>query len=941
MRLRLFTLLLVPTLALLVLGALIISDRQRAVDDAAAASELAELAVQLADFDKALGAEALASTRYIDGEISWIELTAGSFVATDLKLSAIERDNPTLSSGANLNFALSVIKETLSNRTGIRDRAITPLQVVTRYSRIRRVMLDAASVEISAGSSSESSNNLFVLAALVEARSAHLNERIALDLAIESGEWPTGQHAAAILAIATHDSHLRFANNLRPPGLDEIAISNSLAVVRSNVRLSLAAPNVSTERWEEISDGWSSTLERQIDQDVVQVTAALRRTQQSAAQLRRAAAVLIGLTLLAAFMVAILVSMRIVRRVQVITSKAALLAAGDTSESSLASSLVGGHDEIAELAEAFDNMSLEISIREDASEIESSVLEAIASGEEIELTLRTLEWLLGSKAGRRDYRFITFPPSSQAEPIGEVTEGYTPLYIEPVGDAEPMVEPYQSQARSAVNLAILAQRRADDIAMLHRRATRDPLTGLLNRRAILEDGAAWLAQAGESDEPFPALIFADLDGFKKINDNYGHAAGDLVLVETAERMRTLISNIGGNVGRVGGDEFVIIVASVEDARRLDEISQMVVDSVSEPIDVGGDRVQVGVSIGAVLARPDAPMADLVSDADDALYAAKAAGRGQTVISDSEFRDQTSETAELTSRVVEALHNEDFIPWFQPVWSENGTRIAAFEALVRWKAPEGRTLAPGRFLPILEQQNLIGALDALMFRKVCLILSEWEAGGRPLVPIHLNVSPRRIENLDFVSETKATLEETGVAPELIIVEVTESDLMTDISQNGRRLQELRDIGVLIAADDFGTGYSSLSYLRDLPVDILKIDRQFISEIDKSPTNIKIVSAIIKLAQSLGLSVVAEGVEREEELAVLNEHGCHYIQGFLLGKPIPRKETEALIGRNSGNLSTELAERLPAVPPDVDQTVLDKHFDSLRDHLAEFGDRLSEA
>ncbi len=938
MRLRLFTLLLVPTVAVLVLGYVVFSDRQRAVEDAEAASNSAAIAVQLAELDKALGEEALASTRYIEGEISWADLASGAFADTDFQLAAIKEDDLELSEGSEVAVALADIDNTVFYRTSIRDRFVSPVQVVTRYSQMRRGLLDALSIEVSSTTPTASSKDILVLAALVEARSAHLNERIAVDLAIETGVWPTGQHSAAILAIATHDSHLRFANNHRIEGFDELKITNSLGVVRSIVQLSLAPPDIPVERWESISDEWSSTLEGKIDANVNQVTGQLTDTQESAAGLRRATIGLIGATLLAAFGIALWVSLRIVQRVQAIATRAALLATGDSSETSLASSVVGGSDEISDLAEAFDNMALEISIREDALEIESAVLEGIASGEEIGPTLRTLEWLLGSKAGRRDYRFTTLAPSSDSVPINEVSEGYTPLFVEPVGGAEPMVEPYPSQSRSAMSLAALAQRRADDNAMLHRRATRDPLTGLLNRRAILEDGQAWIEQAHDAGETFPALIYADLDGFKRINDSHGHAAGDTVLVESATRMRNIIAEVGGNVGRVGGDEFVLIASQVSDTERLREICQTVVDELSEPIDIGPELVRVGVSIGAVLCRPDTPMEDLISDADLALYAAKDAGRGRTVISDVDFRQQATEHAVLTASVVEALENEEFIPWFQPVWSDNGTQIAAFEALVRWKSAQGRTLSPGKFLPILEQQNLIGSLDAQIFKKVCVVLAEWMNSGKPLVPMHLNVSPSRIENLSFVSETKAILEETGIPPELIIIEVTESDLMTDITQNGRRLQELRDIGVLIAADDFGTGYSSLSYLRDLPVDILKIDRQFISFIDKSPTNIKIVSAIIKLAQSLGLSIVAEGVEREEELAVLNEHGCHYIQGFLLGKPAPRPETEVLLGINSSNLSSELAERLPTVAPDIDQTVLDKHFNSLRSHLEEFGDHL---
>lgn len=937
MRLRLFTLILVPSLALMVLGFITYHDRQQELGDAAAASDSAALAFQIAELDRALGAEALEGTRYFEGEVSWPQLILGAFAETDQHLSRLNSQGVDRIYGEEVASALRDISKTVGYRSDIRDGLISPLQLVDRYSHLRRILLDALAVEVGSVTTSDSSQSVLVLTALAEARSAHLNERIAIDLAIEYDSWAPGQHSAAISAMATHDSHLRFANNNGFLKFGEIAITDDLATIRAQVRVDSQPPQITADNWQRVSDDWSQILEQQIEASVTHATTQLTATEDSATNDRNATVGLIVATLMVALVVTLIVAMRIVGRVQAIAGKAAMLATGDSWSLASASSVVGGKDEIADLAEAFDNMALQISVREEALAIESAALESIANGAPIDTILESLEPLLGSDAsGRRSYRFTRSAPTSDSEPINEMTEDYTPIWVAPVGEVHPLSAPYNTQARSAIGLATLAQRRADDTAVLHHRATKDPLTGLLNRRAILEDVGRWLAMATDTGQPYPALIYADLDGFKRINDTFGHAAGDCVLLKSSARMTDMISELGGEVGRFGGDEFLLVVPGVTSDDHVREISQMVVESLSAPVDIGQNIVRVGVSIGAVVGRPETSVADLLSDADLALYAAKAAGRGQMVISDEEFRGQAQEMAELKADVIAALENEEFIPWFQPIWSDNGTTIAAFEALVRWKSPSGRTVGPHRFIPILEQQKLIGALDALMLRKVCAILAEWKAEGRAVVPMHMNVSPSRIEHSHFVAETKAAIEETGVEPELIIIEVTESDLMSDILQNGRRLQELRDIGIAIATDDFGKGYSSLSYLRDLPVDILKIDRQFITELDKSPTNIAIVSAIIGLARALGMAVVAEGVEREEERAVLAEHGCHFLQGFLLGRPAPKKETEALLGRKSSAISNEMLERLPVQPPDSDLALLESHFESLRDHLAE-GDR----
>lgn len=458
-----------------------------------------------------------------------------------------------------------------------------------------------------------------------------------------------------------------------------------------------------------------------------------------------------------------------------------------------------------------------------------------------------------------------------------------------------MESTHDGHAKPPISMAAFAKRRADDMALLQSRTDLDPLTGLLSRRAILEEARIRIDAAVTSGELFPALIYVDLDGFKLVNDTYGHAAGDLVLADTAHRMESLVSKVGGSVGRFGGDEFLLVLSGAETNEQLAEINQMLISLISAPIDIEVGTVKLGVSVGAVRARADAKISELLQEADRALYAAKDAGRGQSVISDNEFRDQVAELAEIHADVVPALEKEDFELWFQPIWSDQGNSIAALESLVRWRGRDGRIILPAQFLAILERRGLIGRLDAQLFAQLCRVLAEWLERGRKLVPVHLNVSSSRLEDPNFAAETKAVLAETGVPPELIVLEATESYLVSDAGRNNLGLQQLRQMGVLVAVDDFGTRYSSLSQLKDLPVDILKVDRGIIAEMDHSEDKLALVSAVIGLARELGLCVIAEGVERAEELEFANDNGCHFTQGFLLGRPLPRKETEDLLGR----------------------------------------------
>ena len=927
MKLRLLTLVLVPSLALMALGYSIVSDYQAKLSESVQGTKTADVVIKVAELDRALGQEALASTRFIDGEITWEMLSETQFARTDQLLRTLETPENRQNYGVEIEGAINDIDLALAFRSDINDGYASPLQITDRYAHLRLVLLSALEVEVAQGSTAVSNRRLWSVAMLAEARSAHLSERIAVDLALKYDKWAPGQHSAAVASIATHDSKLNSATSSGTAAFGGVTMSSELLEVREQINVSEDPPEISAREWQRISDEWSATLERQIQASATVATAEFRATEASASNNRNIALGSIALTLIVSSAIAFQVAMRTAKRVGAIADRAATLAGGGANPETSASNLVGGTDEIRELAEAFDHMAHEIEERQAAVLIESTALEMIANGEATDLIFRKLEPLLASPdQPSASYRFSPISTGPDCLPVNDVDDyDYTPLYVVPQPDSIPLAPPLGPQIRSAMSLAALAQRRADDNLKLNNRATRDPLTGLYNRRAILEHAEILNQEAGL------AMIYADLDGFKYVNDTLGHPAGDAVLKEVSARMVALTDEIGGRAGRLGGDEFLLVLPNFETETHLKRFTASLVQLLSLPVRVGLNQAKVGSCVGAVLGRPGAKVAQLLADADGALYSAKAAGRGKTVVADAHFRDKLSEAATLAEQLEAALTNEEFEPYFQAIWANGGTKIAALEALVRWRDPSGRVWGPAQFLPILMQKNYLGALDALMFRKVCEILGQWQAMGNELVPIHLNVSPSRIESTNFVQETLQVISDTGISPALIVVEVTESDLMLDVLQNGARLQELRNVGISIAADDFGQGYSSLSYLRDLPVDILKIDRQFIDKIDVSPTNIKIVSAVINLAKSLGMEVVAEGVEREEERDVLSTHGCDYLQGYLLTGPMPLKETEALLARHVDRISPKLLDRLPTLAPDSSPSELANTFQELRQHL----------
>lgn len=417
---------------------------------------------------------------------------------------------------------------------------------------------------------------------------------------------------------------------------------------------------------------------------------------------------------------------------------------------------------------------------------------------------------------------------------------------------------------------------------LTHRATHDDLTGLPNRAALREGLEASLERLGNGE--LLAVLFCDLDGFKDINDGLGHSVGDQVLVAVARRLRQRCRQ-ADIVARFGGDEFVIVLP-VPDVGRAVALADRLVDVLGDPIVVGDAEVAPGASVGIAVIdrRPavDDPVEAVLRDADTAMYRAKERGRGRFELFDSSLRTDIASRLELASALRRAELDEEFALRFQ-ARRYCGTRsLAGVEALLDWRRPRSPLVPPSDFVPIAERTGRIVPIGLWALRRALLEVSRC---ALPRMSVAVNVSPRQLGAPRFVESVDRALADTDVPPQQLLLEVTESALVDDPASARGVLQQLRDLGVQIALDDFGTGWSSLSFLRDLPVDVIKIDRSFVADLPIDPDACAVVSGVLGLGHGMGLVVVAEGVERAEQLDVLRDMGCDEYQGFIDGKPGP--------------------------------------------------------
>ncbi len=424
------------------------------------------------------------------------------------------------------------------------------------------------------------------------------------------------------------------------------------------------------------------------------------------------------------------------------------------------------------------------------------------------------------------------------------------------------------------------RRRLED--ELSYRATHDELTGLPNRAALMEELSAALRRL--DGERQLAVLFCDLDGFKDVNDGLGHAVGDQVLVAVARRLRQRCRS-ADIVARFGGDEFVVVL-TVPDAAQAQAMADRIVEVLAEPIVVGDAEVASGASVGitVVASRPDGedPVGTLLRDADTAMYQAKERGRGRSEFFDAGLRRDIERRVELTAALRRAPTAGELEVVYQTRRHCGDRAVAGVEALLQWRRG-GRLVDPAVFVPIAERSGRIVEIGAWMMQRS---LGEFAAAvPDPRMTLAVNVSPRQLNAAHLVGTVDAALTESGLDPERLVLEITEGALVEDPDAARTVLNDLRALGVTIALDDFGTGWSALSYLRTLPVDVIKIDRSFVADLPTDLAACAVVSAVLNLGHGMGLVVVAEGVERQDQLDLLRDMGCDEYQGYLDGQPGP--------------------------------------------------------
>lgn len=417
---------------------------------------------------------------------------------------------------------------------------------------------------------------------------------------------------------------------------------------------------------------------------------------------------------------------------------------------------------------------------------------------------------------------------------------------------------------------------------LEYRAQHDELTGLANRNLMrdrLDQSLIYADRHGRN----VAVLFVGLDRFKLVNDSLGHPAGDELLKVIAKRLVGLARR-GDTVARHGGDTFVVLLADVAREEDVSRIARRVLEAASEPVRIDGHDIHVTSSIGISLFPRDGAKADrLIQSADTAMYQAKELGRNNFQFFRAELNARMLERLTLEGRLQRALREQEMVLYYQPQVRLRDGSVAGVEALVRWRHPELGLVAPCRFIPLAEETGLIVPLGDWVLREACRQMARWRAGPVGAMTTAVNLSVRQLEQEDFPERVAAILQESGLEPHLLELEVTESALMAEPEQMVERLKRIKALGCKLSLDDFGTGYSSLGYLKKYPFDRLKIDRSFVSDITTEPHDAAIAKTIIAMARTLGLEVLAEGVETESQLTYLQRNGCDLVQGFLLGHP----------------------------------------------------------
>ncbi|BBH63465.1 hypothetical protein ACTI_01500 [Actinoplanes sp. OR16] len=619
--------------------------------------------------------------------------------------------------------------------------------------------------------------------------------------------------------------------------------------------------------------------------------------EQMMAGARRAQRIMLTASAIAVLLVLLVgfgVGGSITRRITALTAAARTIRSGDYSLRIPA----GGRDEIGTLSRAFNAMAerLERSAREIlAKEYTDSILANAGEGicgvdatGRIAFANEAAGRITGvGVSGLLQREATTLLPDAAGGLTVGTREGRlqrpdgTSVRVEYTVSA---IEKDERPIGAVVVLRDVSRQRALEYDLRHQ-ALHDGLTGLPNRKLLLDRLEHALARSRASGEQI-AVLYLDLDGFKRVNDSLGHNAGDTLLRTAAERLAGVLRS-HDTVARLGGDEFAVLLEDAGPAV-VESLARACLDALARPFLLHHREAVVTVSIGVV---PDAAQYtdadEVLRNADVAMYAAKDEGKNRFMIFETRMHEQLLSRLDQEARLREAVNRGELRLYLQPVAGVPDGRMHGAEALVRWQDPQRGLQQPGSFIPLAEETGMIIEIDRWILREACRVVRQWQDLSPQTAPafVSVNLSAAHLELPDLTDQVSVALADTGLSPHCLVLELTETVLMRDVAVTSARLEELRRLGVKIAIDDFGTGYSSLGYLRDIPVDVLKIDRSFITGLVGNGRQQELVSAVVQLGHTLGLRVVAEGVEDNDQLSLLTVMGCKFAQGYYLGRPEP--------------------------------------------------------
>jgi diguanylate cyclase (GGDEF)-like protein len=464
-------------------------------------------------------------------------------------------------------------------------------------------------------------------------------------------------------------------------------------------------------------------------------------------------------------------------------------------------------------------------------------------------------------------------------------------------EQEPAAELLTLLGQIGIQLGRVIERKKSEDRLIHD-ASHDGLTGLPNRVLFRDRIDRTITRARRYPHERFAVLFLDLDRFKLVNDSLGHAAGDRLLIEIAGRFNDVLArnSVAHTLARLGGDEFTVLLEELDGPDAAEEIAGALLEALRAPMRIDGQDIYANVSIGiAHLDGKDESADTVIRNADLAMYRAKAVGRGRVAIYDESMHDTAARRLRLESDLRRALTNNEFVLHYQPIISLETHDIAGFESLVRWQRGPQDMVPPGDFIGIAEETGLIVLIGAWVLNEACAMLARLQRKFVRPVPLtmSINISPRQFMQADFVDQVRRAVRSAGIEARHVRLEITETVTIGDPERTILVLGELRKFGVKISVDDFGTGYSSLNYLNRLPIDTLKIDRSFVSNLNSSGEGRQIIRAILDLAQNLNIDVVAEGTELVDQVEQLTDMGCHYAQGYYFSRPLAARDLDVFM------------------------------------------------